>query len=376
MIVAVKTREFKRDLDYDWEDYFPSDKALVSEAGTFHRALEGADDNSRFVALFRPAAGVGVTLGVSVSTTREDAVGRPLRTIAFLRATDAKETALLTSFFAECLRKKDAETLRNPKSGIAKAVESLYQTKKTDEFLAFCESLKPVDGKGGAPEDRWAIPRNDEGERKSLADALPAAITGDSPFLFALTDRLPTDVLASLGSMFDRGTVWIFSEATTVKEPIPGGPSNTRAVAAAIGGTILLALLVAVRGCSNAGETIDAKGGAVCKASGAVCQASGVESQVDGGGNAQGANAPDRSPDRRPEPEIYAPQVEPSPSPLTTTADAAGNAAEGAADDAKGATDDDEAGGKAADGAVKADEPAKETGGAELEPENDPTDQK
>ena len=245
MIVAVKTREFKRDLDYDWEDYFPSDKALVSEAGTFHRALEGADDNSRFVALFRPEAGVGVTLGVSVSTTREDAVGRPLRTIAFLRATDAKETALLTSLFAECLLKKDEETLYDPESSVAKAVESLYQTKKTDEFLAFCKSLKPVDGKGGAPENRWAIPRNDVTERNLLADALSAAITGDSPFLFALTDRLPTDVLASLGSMFDRGTVWIFSEATTSKEPIPGGPPNTRAVAAAIGGTVLFAVLFA-----------------------------------------------------------------------------------------------------------------------------------
>lgn len=256
MIVAVKTREFKRDLDYDWEDFFPSDKALVFEAGTFHRALEGADDDSRFAALFRPAAGVGVTLGVSVSTTREDAVGRPLRTIAFLRATDAKETALLASFFAECLLKKDEETLYDPESSVAKAVESLYQTKMPDEFLAFCKSLKPVASKEGAPENRWAIPRNDEGERKSLADALSAAITGDSSFFFALTDRRWTDVLASLGSMFDRGTVWIFSKATTAKEPIPGGPPNTRAVAAAIGGTVLLALLVAAIGgpCSRRSE--------------------------------------------------------------------------------------------------------------------------
>ena len=239
MIVAVKTREFKRDLDYDWEDFFPSDKALVFEAGTFHRALEGADDDSRFAALFRPAAGVGVTLGVSVSTTREDAVGRPLRTIAFLRATDAKETALLASFFAECLLKKDEETLYDPESSVAKAVESLYQTKKKDEFLAFCKSLKPVDGKGSAPENRWAIPRNDVSERNLLADDLPAAITGNSPFLFALTDRLPTDVLASLGSMFDRGTIRIFSKATSRKERIPEPPQKYGR-AATVGGLVLL----------------------------------------------------------------------------------------------------------------------------------------
>ena len=375
MDYTVCSRETER--DYTWDNAHASSSLASFARDALAPAFEGSLTTSRFVALLRcPGSPNGVILGVSVSTKRVDFRHRPIRTMVFLRAENPDEEKLLASVFAECLRKKDEETLYDPESGVAKAVESLYQTKKTDEFLAFCKSLKPVDGKGGAPENRLAILRNDEGERKSLADALPAAITGNSPFLFALTDRLPTDVLASLGSMFDRGTIRIFSKATTAKEPIPGGPPNTRAVAAAIGGTILLALLVAVRGCSNAGETIDAKGGAVCKASGAVRQASGVESQVDGGGNAQGANAPDRSPDRRPEPENDAPQVEPSPSPLTTTADAAGNAAEGAADDAKGATDDDEAGGKAADGAVKADEPAKETGGAELEPENDPTDQK
>ena len=270
MKAAVKTREFKRDLDYDWEDYFPSDKTLVSEAGMLHRALEGADDSSRFAALLRPATDVGVTLVVSVCTVRKDAVGRPIRTMAFLRAENSDEERLLASFFAEILRNKDKETLYNPESGVAKAVESLYQTKKTDKFLAFCKLLKTADGKVVAPKKSWAIPRNDNDvtERTSLADALTAAITGNSAFFFALTDRPWTKVYTSLDSMSDRRTVWIFSKATTAKEPIPGGPPNTRAVAAAIGGTILLALLVAAIGgpCSRrsgGGEAVCGGGQAI-----------------------------------------------------------------------------------------------------------------
>lgn len=242
MKAAVKTREFKRDLDYDWEDYFPSDKTLVSEAGMLHRALEGADDSSRFAALLRPATDVGVTLVVSVCTVRKDAVGRPIRTMSFLRAENSDEERLLASFFAEILRKKDAETLYDPKSGVAKAVESLYQTKKPDEFLAFCKSLKPDDGKGVAPENRCAFSRDNATERNSLADALPAAITGNSSFLFAITDRRWTDIRASLGSMFDRKTIRIFSKATTGKEPIPEPPQKYGR-AATIGGVVVLSIL-------------------------------------------------------------------------------------------------------------------------------------
>ena len=351
MKAAVKTREFKRDLDYDWEDYFPSDKTLVSEARMLHRALEGADDSSRFAALLRPATDVGVTLVVSVSTARKDAVGRPIRTMSFLRAENSDEERLLASFFAEILRKKDAETLDNLASGVAKAVESLYQTKKTDEFLAFCKSLKPDDGKGVAPENRCAFSRDNATERNLLADALPAAITGNSSFLFAITDRRWTDIRASLGSMFDRKTIRIFSKATAGKEPIPGGPPNTRAVAAAIGGIALLALLVAVRGCSNdggpsRGETVREK--------------STIDNSVDGGGNAPSSIEPERSPVCRPEPENDAPQVEPSPSPLTITVDSADEAAETADEADKAANEVAEATDKADEASDKADEAADE----------------
>ncbi len=241
---VVCSRETER--DYTWDNTHAGSSLAEYAQRFFAPAFEGSITRSRFSAFLRcPGTIQDVILCISVFTNRRDFSHTPIRTLAFLRAESAEETDILAAFFAECLRKSDTETLYDPESGVAKAVESLYQTKKPDEFVRFCESLKPVDGKGGAPKDRFAFPRGGMAERNLLADALPAAITGNSPFLFALTDRRWTDVLASLGSLFDRGTVWIFSKATTVKEPIPGGPPNTRAVAAAIGGTVLFAVLFA-----------------------------------------------------------------------------------------------------------------------------------
>ncbi len=256
---TVCSREMER--DYTWDDAHASH--LVSEyvQRFFAPAFEGSVTNSRFVTLLRcPNPLKGIILSVSASTDRRDLRHTSIRTLAVLRAETPEETDLLVRFFAECLRKVDKEVLYNAKSDVAKAVESLYQTKKLDEFLTFCKSLKPVDGKGGAPENRWAIPRDDEGERKSLADALPAAIAGDSPFLFALTDRLPTDVLASLGSMFDRATVRIFSKATSRKERIPEPPQKYGR-AATIGGIVVLSILfvAAIGTCSRGGRQGEAK---------------------------------------------------------------------------------------------------------------------
>ena len=239
---AVCSRETER--DYTWDMTHAGPVSAECAQRLFAPAFEGSITRSRFSALLRcPGTIQDVILCISVSTNRRDFSHTPIRTLAFLRAENPDEEILLASFFAEILRKKDEETLYDPESGVAKAVESLYQTKKPDEFLAFCKSLKPVDGPGGAPENRCAIPRNDEGERKSLADALPAAIAGDSPFLFALTDRLPSDVLASLGSMFDRGTVRIFSKAAGHAEQLPEPVSQKYGRAATIAGIVLLSIL-------------------------------------------------------------------------------------------------------------------------------------
>ncbi len=255
-------RETER--DYTWDNSHASHPVAEYAQGIFAPGFEGSLTTSRFAALLRcPGSPQGVILCVSVSTRRIDFRHRPIRTMAFFRAENPDEETLLASFFAECLRKSDTETLYAAESAIAKAVESLYQTKKQDDFLRFCRSLPAANGSGAKPTRRWEIPRDDVGSRQAMAESLPALIRGGEPFLIALTDRLPTDVLASLGSMFDHATVHIFSKAVTAKAPLPGGGPNTRVLAAAIGGVILLsALLVAAsRSCRKAGGGGEADGG-------------------------------------------------------------------------------------------------------------------
>lgn len=230
------SRETER--DYTWDNAHASSSLSSFARDTLAPAFEGSLTTSRFAALLRcPDSPNGVILGVSVSTERVDFRHRPIRTMAFFRAENPDEETLLASFFAECLRKKDEETI--PESSIAKAVESLYQSKKKDEFIKFCKELPKADDSSAALTQRWAIPRDNLDDRKKAADALTALTKSGSPFLLALTDRLPTDVLASLGSMFDRGTVWIFSKATSRKERLPDPPQKYGR-AATVGGLVLL----------------------------------------------------------------------------------------------------------------------------------------
>ena len=262
MDYTICSRETER--DYTWDNTHASHPVAEYAQGHFAPGFEGSLTTSRFAALLRcPGSPRGVILGVSVSTKRVDFRHRPIRTMAFLRAESPEETAILVAFFAECLRKKDEEALYNPESGIAKAAESLYQTKKPDDFLRFCRSLLAANGSGEKPAGRWEIPRSDDASRRAMAESLPALIGGDSSFLIALTDRSPTDVLGTLGSMFDHATIRIFSKAVSEKAPLPGGGPNTRVIAAAIGGVIILsALLVAAgRSCRKAGGGGEAGGG-------------------------------------------------------------------------------------------------------------------
>lgn len=253
------SREFER--DYTWDNTHASHPVAEYSQGFFAPAFEGSLTTSRFAAILRcPGSPQGVMLCVSVSTSRIDFRNRPIRTMAFLRAEEPEETKLLAAFFAECLCKPDSETLYNSKSGVARAVESLYQTKKPDTFFAFCKKLTPDTASGRATTGRWEIPRDDKTTRGELAQSLSATIAGGFPFLFALTDRLPTDVLGSLGTMCDKAVIRIFSEATPVAKPIPGphaeGGPSPRSVAAAIGGAAILAvilLVAAVRSCGTTG---------------------------------------------------------------------------------------------------------------------------
>lgn len=256
---TVCSRETER--DYTWDDTHASH--LVSEyvQRLFAPAFEGSVTNSRFVTLLRcPNPLKGIILSVSASTDRRDLRHTSIRTLAVLRAETPEETDLLVRFFAECLRKVDKEVLYNAKSGVAKAVESLYQTKKLDDFMQFCRSLPTVNGGGVKLADRWAIPRGETADRSALVESLPALIGDNAPFLLALTDRLPTDVLASLGSMFDHAVVRIFSKATEKPEKLPEPASQKHRRAAAIGGAVFLVLFAAAIGtCSRGSRQGEAK---------------------------------------------------------------------------------------------------------------------
>ncbi len=268
MKFGLITREFERDLDYDWEDYFPSDKALLSEARKFHSALEGSYADDRFAALLRPCYGA-VTLCVSVSTNRRDSPGRPIRTIVVAQSGSPADSDLLIRFFAECLSRHDDETLYKPESDVAKSVESLYQTKRPDEFIRYCKSLNPVGMARGTAKERRsaAFPRGDMDERSALVATLPALLDGGSPFLFAIVERQPDDVLEALGSMFDKAEIGIFSQAVAKPQELrphsmaaEGTNSQKYIRAAAIGGAVIIGILVAAIGSCSGDREGDEKG--------------------------------------------------------------------------------------------------------------------
>ncbi len=248
---TVCSRELER--DYTWDNSHASHSVAEFAQGVFASAFEGALTTSRIAALLRcPNSPQGVMLGVSVSTARKDFRNRPIRTMAFLRATDSNEAGLLAAFFAASLREPDAKTLYDSDSPFAQAVESLYQTKTPDGFIEFCKGLPKSDGGGVPLSQRQAIPRDDMVGRKTAAEALPSLIDGDAPFLVALTDRTPMDVLGSLGSKFDHVTVRIFSKAVASPETLQEPASQKYFWAAAIGGLILLVLLaVAIGSCAR-----------------------------------------------------------------------------------------------------------------------------
>ena len=258
MDYTVCFREFER--DYTWDISHASQSFAEFARVSLAPALEGALTTGRFAAFLRcPDSPQGVTLCVSVSTARRDFVGRPIRTMAFFRAETPEETHLLAAFFAECLRKPDEETLYDADSPLAKAVESLYQTKKLDDFIRFCRSLPAANGSGLKPTVSCAFPRDFVNARLATVDALPALINGGAPFLIVLTDRTSADVLASLGSMFYRRLVYIFSKPTTAVEELAEPASQKYVRAAAIGVAVILAVLAAAigscsRGCGKADD--------------------------------------------------------------------------------------------------------------------------
>ena len=219
MDYSVCSREFER--DYTWDNSHASQSVAKYARDHLAPAFEGSLTKSRFAALLRcPDSPSGVLLGVSVSTSRHDFTHRPIRTMAFLRATTKEETELLAAFFSECLRNEDADTIYNSESPAARAVESLYQNKNQNEFVKYCRSLHTVKGGKTNLSGQRAIPRSDANTRNGLAESLLSLVDDDSPFLVVLTDRLPSDVIASFGTRFGRRVVRIFSKEVIHEDTI------------------------------------------------------------------------------------------------------------------------------------------------------------
>ena len=219
MDYSVCSREFER--DYTWDNSHASQSVAKYAQDILAPAFEGSLTKSRFAALLRcPNSPSGVLLGVSVSTSRQDFRHRPIRTMAFLCATTNEETELLLAFFSECLRNGDENTIYNSESPVARAVESLYQNKNPNEFVKYCRSLHTVTGGKANLSGQRAIPRSDANSRNGVAESLATLVDDGSPFLVVLTDRMPGDVLASLGTRFDRRVVRIFSKEVIHEDAI------------------------------------------------------------------------------------------------------------------------------------------------------------
>lgn len=220
--------------DYTWDNSRASYPVTEYAQNFFAPAFEGSLTTSRFAGLFRcPGSPRGVMLGVSASTQRKDAVSRPIRTMAFLRAETEEEAVRLAAFFAECLRKPDGQSLLDATSPVALAVESIYQTKDVRAFLRYSCSLSVPSGRSGCLQGRLAIPRTDMDARNQLADSLPGVIAGDAPFLLLLADREPEAVFKSSGSLFNKGPVRIYSKAVSAIIPLVSvvekdGPKKNR----------------------------------------------------------------------------------------------------------------------------------------------------
>ena len=248
MDYTVCSRETER--DYTWDNTHASHPVEEYARGFFAPAFEGSLTTSRFAVLLRcPGSPRGVMLGVSVSTPRRDFRHRPIRTMAFLRAETEQETDLLSAFFAECLRKPDNATLYDEESPVARAVEGIYQTKSLEGFIGFCQSLPQLERhKAVPPTGRRELSRDGTAARQSLAESLSALVEGDKPFLAVLTDREPSAVLESLGSLFDHGMVRIFSKEVSEAKALPekGGPKKYW-IGGGLGSTVVLCgILLAV----------------------------------------------------------------------------------------------------------------------------------
>lgn len=258
MDFVVCSREYEK--DYTWDCAHASPGLAEWARNSVGPTFEGSLTTSRYSALLRRPNDNGcVILAVSVSTERSDFRHRPIRTMAILRAETPKEISLLSAFFIECLQKNDNETLYNPNSSIAKAVESIYQEKSIHVFLEYCRTLSNLTGKTCKLTGNWAVPRDNFQERKKLSESIPFLLSKNHSIIIAITDRNPEDVTKVMNDLGRKSIVWVFSKATSeisqIPYPMKGGVLEKHRLAAAIGIALVIIVIsitaATSKGCST-----------------------------------------------------------------------------------------------------------------------------
>ncbi len=220
----------------------------------------------------------------NLMANKEDSRGRPIFVHAALQASSSQElrelygiTASLLVNEKELLPKWTAYFLKVFSEGIAEVFPSAsqsFQISTTQESLG-----------------HFVYPREDLVSRERIARILVSSVDVKTPLAVGTTGRSGKGIFERVCNSQAKWQVAIFSstcakqtELTVVEAPLPGGAPNTRVIAAAIGGVILLsALLVAAgRSCRNTGEDGKADGG------------TNIVSSAIGGGESSTSPMPDR----------------------------------------------------------------------------------
>ena len=188
-------------------------------------------------------------------TNREDSRGRPIFVHAALQAENSKDVLELVGFVSSLLV-REGELL--PKW--TAFFSEVFDNGVVGAFPDTSHSIPTESSQGSI--GRFVYPRADALERDSIAKRLCSGVNLSVPLAVGTTGR-------SGKGIFERvcrsGNMWqtaFFSSSCSMKtelqvavEPTREKKPNTRAIAAAIGGAVLLVFLVAaIRSCSTGGE--------------------------------------------------------------------------------------------------------------------------
>lgn len=195
-------------------------------------------------------------------TNREDSRGRPIFIHAALQAENSKDVLDLVGFVASLLVRE--------KELLPKWTAFFSEVFEKGIVGAFPESSHSIHTASSQdPIGRFVYPREDVLSRDSIARRLESGVNLATPLAVGTTGRGGKGIFERVCRSEKTWQTAFFSSTCSAKAelqvavepPSETGP-NTRAVAAAIGGAVLFAILVAaIRSCSNPGRESSAPRG-------------------------------------------------------------------------------------------------------------------